>query len=128
MKIDPSTGGVIDRVLIPRASSSIVTGFGNVWVANWDAILRIDPNSDQITGTFTGITHVVQVAVGGESVWGSSFDGSKNEGKIVGLDPTSGAVVASVPFPDPCLFTAGSEGVYVAGCGGGQYAKNPNHL
>jgi hypothetical protein len=114
MKMDPATGRVIDRIPLPAAAFSVVTGFGAVWVATLDGILRIDPNSDQIIQTFSGITAVAHVDVGGGLVWGSSLQ----KRKIVGLDPTSGAVVASVPFADPCMVTAGSEGVYVASCGG----------
>jgi hypothetical protein len=114
MKIDPFTGKVIDRIPMPGAGLfSVVTGFGSVWVATPDGILRIDPATDQITQTFTEIKPVAHVDVGGGLVWGSSLGG-----RIVGLDPASGAVVTSVSFADPCMVTAGSEGVYVASCGG----------
>jgi YVTN family beta-propeller protein len=99
VRVDPATGRVAARVLLPRTTEQqphrVAVGDGAVWVTSADArrgtanlLWRVDPASNQVTGTLDlgptsagGIPN--SVAAGNGAVW----VGGATKGSIVRLEP-----------------------------------------
>ena len=99
VRVDPATGRVVARVLLPRTTEQalhqVAVGDGAVWVTSAGArrgtanlLWRVDPVSNQVTGTLdlgpTGAGGIPNsVAAGNGAVW----VGGITKGSIVRLEP-----------------------------------------
>lgn len=121
LKIDPTTGKVVDR--IPTgAAEGVLPVNGVIWVTNHHegSVTRIDPKTDKPIGTVVvgkiGVDGPQKLAEGAGSVW---VDES-NTNEVIRMDPTTGAVVAHIPVGEhftPCGgVVATDSAVWVTGC------------
>jgi hypothetical protein len=91
--IDPSSGGVLRSVDLPRLAADLLVTVNSVWVASLDGdLVRVDRSTlavTEIPGTSGGalaIDDVGRILVGGEN-------------RVVRVDPASDATDLAVPVP-----------------------------
>ena len=115
--IDPATNSIV--ATIDRSQTfSMASGFGSLWACSPASLARIDPSTATITalfpvGCYSGLT------VGFGSVWVES-----GRTTLTRLDPSSGAVIATVTLPDAGWgLAAGPDSIWAANGGGG-----PGHV
>ena len=117
-RIDPGTNAVVSRIQVGRGfRHEIAADNGAVWVTNPDddTVSRIDPASGTVTGTFaTGGSDPVGIALTTEGVWVSNHHAdTTGTGSVVRLDPTSGAVLTTIPL-GAATFAGGPGGMTAA--------------
>ena len=111
LQLDQATGDVRNTIPITGRPQGIATGLGAVWVTTDAGVVKIDAKSATVEDTF-GAARGALVTATNSSVWVAG------NSSVIGLDPDTGAVVARVPFKDPCMLTSSAEAVYVASCQG----------
>src|SRR6185295_975399 len=110
-RIDPETGETLATLKVSRGPMSLVFTPGAVWVVNFgmngDTVVRIDPQTDQITGDpiQTGRAPL-SVAVGEGSLWVANHDAHT----ITRIDLATNQVVANVTVPSEPHRVAFGEG------------------
>ena len=110
LRLHPDTGEVQARIALPSGLGppvSVLVAGGSVWVQTGfevpperavvtPRVVRIDPGTDQVVGTFAlGHSEHVPVVVGAGSVWSANAE----IGVISERDPETGRVVATVQGP-----------------------------
>jgi hypothetical protein len=86
---------------------SLVSGFGSLWVATSEAVVRIDPTSGEVICTIP-VAAATDLVVTGDSVWVLSLSGGGRRdfedgsgfttiGAVTRIDPLINAVDATVP-------------------------------
>ena len=115
-RIDPETSEVLSTVKVPRGPMSAAFTPEAVWVVNFgqsgDAVIRIDPGTNQIIGDpiQTGRAPL-SLAVGEESVWVANHDTHT----VTRIDATTGQVIANITVPsEPHRVAFGEGAVWVA--------------
>jgi YVTN family beta-propeller protein len=112
VRIDPTTGNsrTIDLAgATIEEEGSIAAGEGSVWVvtsAPQHALLRIDPNRDQLIGSSPLPAGVVAVRAGLGGLWATDA----NRGLLLRLDPASGQVLTEIPVGHGARFFDVGEG------------------
>jgi hypothetical protein len=104
VRVDPATNGVVASVPLPSVAGTMSFGHDALWVTSptSDALLRIDPASNAVETWATGLEGAGVVATGDEAVWVSLHGDpggaapSPDAVTLMGLDPTTGDVVAEV--------------------------------
>jgi streptogramin lyase/tRNA A-37 threonylcarbamoyl transferase component Bud32 len=119
-EIDPETSTVIRTVSLAPAESapnSIAVGEGAVWTAHLGAgvslqgIWKLDLRSGSLSEVASGPRSPGAIAVGEGWVWvGLETDPSQ----ILRIDPTTGRVVASIPFPNFDALAVGEGSIWAA--------------
>jgi streptogramin lyase len=106
-RIDPATGEVIAQIRAGLPDNSQMTGYPNVWGiayghdAVWvtasreQAILRINPATNEIADTIYVDGHVASIVATDDAIWAGSYD----EAIILRIDPNSQATVETIPVP-----------------------------
>ena len=118
LRIDPRTDTVVKKLdlagsnpLAPNAAYSVAVGGGAVWVgsANW-LVLRIDPETETVTGSVP-VGHIpVALAAAGGDVWATLLDG-----RTVRIDARADESTGGVSGPfSPVDIGVGSGSVWVA--------------
>jgi serine/threonine-protein kinase len=68
-RLDPATGDVVEEILVGPVET-ILAGSGEIWVATNDgSVVRIDPDTNQITDTIEVTRSPKQLVLGGGSLW-----------------------------------------------------------
>jgi YVTN family beta-propeller protein len=69
--MDAVTRQVIERIPVGRNPTAVATGFGSVWVTNYDdgTVSRIDPATNQVVATIEVGPHPDHIAGGEGGVW-----------------------------------------------------------
>jgi hypothetical protein len=103
----PGRPVVAARIRLDRAFTDVDVGFGAIWVAGQDALLRIDPRTNQVVATIpTPLTgENASIAFGEGAVWVTS--GQAN-GVVYRIDPAANRVTAAIGVP------GGAFGIVVA--------------
>ncbi|WP_165188717.1 hypothetical protein [Caulobacter soli] len=93
-RVDPVGGAILARIALPAGASSVVFGFGSVWVSSTDAgvVSRIDPKTNRVLSTIAAGARPRFMAVGRDAIWVMHL---KNNA-VSRLDPRTNAEVASV--------------------------------
>ena len=118
LRIDPRTDTVVKKIdlagsnpLAPDAAYSVVVGAGAVWVgsASW-RVLRIDPETETVTGSVPVGDLPVALAAAGGDVWATLLDG-----RTVRIDARTEESTGTVSGPfRPMDIGVGSGSVWVA--------------
>jgi streptogramin lyase len=105
-KVDPVALRVVDVISVGSDTFAGPTwvsgGAGSVWVdvPNANAIMRIDPATDQVIATIADPTDCASVAASDSAVWVASLDGDGCVGGIIKVDPATNGVVARLNAGD----------------------------
>lgn len=120
-RIDPRTNAVVRTLPLGRLGGAatikprlIVADEGGSWSATAEALWRIDPSTGRVTGSVPLGQPPVDVAVGDGTVWVAAYDGN-----VLGIDPTSQTVAATIPLglrplERPDAMAVGEGAVWVA--------------
>jgi virginiamycin B lyase len=94
----PGRPVVAARIRLDRPFTDVDVGFGATWVASQDALLRIDPQSNQVVATIpTPVSgESASIAFGEGAVWVTS--GQAN-GVVYRVDPATNRVTATIGVP-----------------------------
>jgi DNA-binding beta-propeller fold protein YncE len=84
--------------LAPRPVFLVTTGEGAVWVARLRDVLRIDPETNEVTAR-VAVNGPLGIAAGAESVWVTTIDE-----RILRIDARTAVVSASAQLPDQGYF------------------------
>ena len=109
-RIDPRRDRVTDFIPLPSDPVSIAVGGGRVWVGENSApapcvVMRIDPVTNRTTGSPITVGDApVSIVSGAGSLWVTSGAGDS----VVGIDPATGAVTATLSIPTVDAVGAGS--------------------
>jgi outer membrane protein assembly factor BamB len=124
-RIDPQTNRVTAAIVLPpptRDHGGVFTAGGYVWVSDFSELLRIDPRTNRIDKR-------VRLDQEGQPAYGGAVDARgiydlRRDGKLVTLDPRTGARVRVVTaeLPDPPLLA--SDGAILVQNGSGVAALN----
>jgi hypothetical protein len=103
----PGRPVVAARIRLDRSFTDVDVGFGATWVASQGALLRIDPQANQVVATIpTPVSgESASIAFGEEAVWVTS--GQAN-GVVYRVDPAANRVTATIGVP------GGAFGIVVA--------------
>jgi streptogramin lyase len=120
IRIDATTGRIYGEIpLGVRSASDISVDGSSVWVAGYNAVLRIDPRTDQVVKRIrfpersTSLEGIQDMDVAEGSVWLTLTQ----RGLLVRLDPDTGRVRAVVELPVAGGRIVVADGsVWVAGC------------
>jgi YVTN family beta-propeller protein len=93
--ISPSGGAILAVVPLGTPPSSLTTGYGSVWVTNYDAgtVSRIDPARRAVVQTIQVGATPSGIAAGAGAVWVADNFGDT----VIRIDPTIDRVVQSIP-------------------------------
>lgn len=83
-------------VKAPGFPDWITSGFGSMWLANGNAIERIDPNTNKPAGYIATGTQPCEGLVAG---FGSLWTVDCPTSSLLRVDPSSGAITARIPLP-----------------------------
>jgi DNA-binding SARP family transcriptional activator/DNA-binding beta-propeller fold protein YncE len=94
--LDPSLGGVVDRIslgtpgnpIIPTVSA-VAVGGGSVWAGAFDGLARIDPASHKVVPIAVGNSAALEIAIGDGALWATL-----GTARSVGLDLSTGRQIA----------------------------------
>ena len=109
--IDPVAGTPVVRISLPFAPKDVAVGQNGVWVTSQldDTLSRIDPATNEITGTVPVGRGAAGVAVGAGSVWvANAVDGT-----ISRVDPRTLATVTIDVDGRPDDVAASEDGAWV---------------
>ena len=124
--LDPSLGGVVDRIslgtpgnpVVPTVSA-VAVGGGSVWAGAFDGLARIDPASHKAVHINLGNSAALAIAIGDGALWAAL-----GTSRSVGLDLRTGRQIArfyaGVFAPAIAL---GRSAVWLASIYGGQLWK-----
>jgi streptogramin lyase len=110
-RLAPGTMRRIATVELPEDYSDIATGLGAVWVADdgSEAVLRVDPREERISGTYAVRGGPLGVAVGPDAVW------TANEaGTVARIDPRTNEVAPTPVGGTPRGLDVGASAVWVS--------------
>lgn len=104
-RLDPASGGIQARIAVPLAPEfqddhALAVGEGGVWIGLGEegAVVRVDPETNTLTGSVDAGEWVVDVATGAGSVW------ILTQGDVYGhalrVDPVSLEVLARITIDD----------------------------
>ena len=100
VRIDPAA---MTATAIPlgHGGTSLAYGFDAVWVsASQDGlVLRIDPDTEEVTEHATGLERPMTIVAGPDSLWATLFgseDAAPDEPTVVRIDPTDGSAVTEI--------------------------------
>jgi hypothetical protein len=125
LRIDPASGTLTASLRLPAPPMQIAAGLGSVWISADQHLLKIDPVSMSIVGEIPLHTNLLGTA--GGFLW-ATVGGAGATG-VDKIDPSTGRVLAHIPFGDPCTFAASGDLVAVASCQGGlPPGSGPDHL
>lgn len=122
-RIDPETDKVSSTIDVPiflstsgQLGHELSAGAGSIWMVtegesgDFDALARIDPESEKVVSTIPLGYLGTSVAATDEAVWVTAPD----DGVLVRVDPATDEVVAEVTgLAAPNFVAAGDEGVWV---------------
>lgn len=111
-KLNAVSGRLVKTIPLGGATD-VAVGFGAVLVSDAvnGRVLRIDPDTDQITEPINVGTGPSAIAVGYGSVWVANAP----DGTVSRIDPQTNQVAATIPVGDgPSAIAAGTGGVWVA--------------
>lgn len=131
-RIDPTSGKVLAAVKVQGAadwSPMVAAGAGSVWIGSGDrhAIIRVNPATNTVAGTVSGISHaysLLTVGVGYGAVWAHANAAAGGRGILYRIDPAQGKTVGKVVTSH----TAGGQygGTDIAFGGGSVWTSNGN--
>ena len=105
--------GVVVRTIALGGATDVAVGLGAVWVSDAanGRVLRINPQTDQVTAAINVGTGPSAIALGDGSVWvANSLDGTVSR-----IDPQTNQVTATIPVGNgPSAIAVGAGGVWVA--------------
>ena len=130
-RIDPADARVVARIDLGGAPTAIAIGSGAVWVLDSGAVLtRIDPTTNAVTarvelgGVEPAVAPGVQLgaigfglAAGDGAIWASGRSLDTTAAVVWRVDPTTAAVVATIPVDSNCAALAASADAVWASCG-----------
>ncbi|HXI95491.1 MAG TPA: hypothetical protein VNG04_05165, partial [Candidatus Acidoferrum sp.] len=104
LRVNPATGTTVAKIKVqgPADRSPILaTGAGSVWLASGDrrAVIRVDPATNSISGTVTGISHtasLLTVGVGQGAVWAHANAAAGGRGILYRIDPANAKIVGKI--------------------------------
>jgi YVTN family beta-propeller protein len=114
-RINPQTGEIVTTIKVSRAPMSLAITPDTVWVVNFgqsgDAVMRIDPQTNQIAGEpiQTG-SAPLSLAVGEGSLWVANHDADT----ITRIDLATNQVIANITAGGPHRVAYGEGAVWVA--------------
>jgi virginiamycin B lyase len=124
VRIDPATNTIVATVQIsapssggPNGSPLVVVSYNNqVWVTNNsdNMLARIDPATNTVVQTIAVDPGAVVVDETG--IWiadDSLYDSPDGMSQILHIDPTTGAVLASIAMPTPNSLASGFGSIWV---------------
>jgi ABC-type transport system substrate-binding protein len=121
VRVDPTGGNVVARVLSPLAATAIVFAEGAIWVASAEngRVVKIDPAINKITASTPLHATITDLAVANGSVWVSIVP----DNVVYRLSPDDGSVLVTMPAgPWPASLSAG-DGLWVADAKGRQIVR-----
>lgn len=117
VRIDPGTQAVLERIPIPRIGAihgyhyRLAAGDGALWIGATQALWRIDPAIERVTGSVSlgrdepgTLSEAPSIAVGDGVVWVASYDGS-----VLRVDPESLTLTKAIPL-GTLLYPTGAGG------------------
>jgi hypothetical protein len=100
IRIDPSE---LTATAIPlgHGAVSVAYGFDAVWITvpQDGLVLRIDPDTEEVTEHATGIDHPFTIVAGGDSLWATllgSEELAPGQPTLVRIDPADGSAVTEI--------------------------------
>jgi hypothetical protein len=104
LRVNPATGTTLATIKVQGPadwSPILATGAGSVWVASGDrhAVIRVDPGTNSISGTVTGISHtasLLTVGVGQSAVWAHANAAAGGRGILYRIDPAKAKIVGKI--------------------------------
>jgi YVTN family beta-propeller protein len=113
LKVDASSGTVVDRIPVGGQPGSIVTGDGSIWVASTTGhdVARIDPGTDAITQTVNlGGGNISAIAFGQGSLWVAD----STDQALVEIDAESGSPTRTFALDTrPTALVVGRRAIWV---------------
>jgi DNA-binding beta-propeller fold protein YncE len=99
IRLEPSTGRVLDRVPLGPGVTDIAVGPAHVWVTNADAgtLTKIDARRREPITTIAGLARPAGVVVSGDEVWVAERLGRR----VVRVDERTTAIVDEIPVDLP---------------------------
>jgi hypothetical protein len=100
--VDPRRTSAMARIQLGGPNdfvSLLAVGAGAVWVATAAGVVRVDPATNQVTGTLPGDTSAVGAGAG--SLWSVRCTSEDGPCRLLRLDPHSLRVLARVGLPGP---------------------------
>ena len=100
VRIDPA-GMTATAISLGHGGTSLAYGFDAVWVsASQDGlVLRIDPDTEEVTEHATGLERPMVIVAGPDSLWATLFgseDAAPDEPTVLRIDPTDGSAVTGI--------------------------------
>jgi YVTN family beta-propeller protein len=116
-RIDPETNAVADTIdlrgpdeLAPAPAHAVAWGDGSVWVASGlEAVLRIDPQTGEVSASIDTGEDPVSLAFDGENVWAST-----TAERIFRLEPATNSVTGEAAIGFPVDVAAGPSHVWIS--------------
>jgi hypothetical protein len=101
LRVNPATGTTLATIKIQGSadwSPILAAGAGSVWVASGDrhAVIRIDPATNSVSATVTGISHtasLLTVGVGQGAVWAHANAAAGGRGILYRINPAKAKIV-----------------------------------
>jgi hypothetical protein len=136
VRIDPATNEVVAKIDVGSSIVDVAAGEGAVYVAGsphgrliqWisgiaaDRIFRIDPATNEVTGTWEVEPSQMRLAVNEQGVWFLANTNGGDDGQVQLLDPGTGDITrlegtasSLVATPGGIWFTTMSDGAYAVG-------------
>jgi YVTN family beta-propeller protein len=110
-------GALHDAVQVGQSPDALVYGFGSLWVANSgeNTVMRINPKTREVIGTFEVGANPDAIALSAQNVWVANG----SDGTVTEIDAaTSRVVVPRIPVGAlPAAVAVGPNGVWVANSG-----------
>jgi YVTN family beta-propeller protein len=120
--ISPSDGAITATVPVGSSPSSVASGDGAVWVADYndDTVSRIDQATDSVEGKIQGVSTPSGIAVGVGAVWvANSFAGTVSR-----INPAVNRVVTTIPVGNgPSGVAVGDGSVWVTNSSDGTLSR-----
>ena len=89
-RIDPARNRIVARWPLAQATG-VVAAFGAIWAAGPSGAIRVDPTTNKVVATISGIGGGGWTAASADSVWVTTSTG------LARIDPQTNAVSASIP-------------------------------
>ena len=100
VRIDPAAM-TATSIPLGHGGTSLAYGFGAVWViASQDGlVLRIDPDTEEVTEHATGLVRPFTIVAGPDGLWATLYgseDAPPDEPTVVRIDPADGSAVTEI--------------------------------
>ena len=94
VRIDPETNKIVAKIDDVHIAPKGAFGDGSVWGAFGDHVVRIDPQTNEVTEIPLDVAPF-EVTYGGGTLWVLSVEA----GKVLRIDPETNKVIARIPVP-----------------------------